>query len=265
MTAMLARRLCLTAVVVAAILSAATPARAQLDLPATYAGDLPCADCPGIRYQLNLFPDQTFVMRMAYRERPGPSSFDSAGRWVRSTDGALLMLKTSKETTLLSLWGATSLRMLDRNGSEIKSNLNQDLTRGPLVPLDIPAANATSVPPLSNLPLVGTNWILRIVGDKAVPAAPDAARPAELTLDANGRAAGSDGCNRVSGTYTTKDSGLSFGAMAGTRMACPNMADRDRLFAAALSGTGRWRVTGDQLELMKPDGTRLALFVASPR
>ena len=29
-------------------------------LPATFTGDLPCADCPGLRYHLNLFADQSF-------------------------------------------------------------------------------------------------------------------------------------------------------------------------------------------------------------
>jgi hypothetical protein len=32
-------------------------------LPATWAGDLPCADCPGIRHQLELCPDQAFCLR----------------------------------------------------------------------------------------------------------------------------------------------------------------------------------------------------------
>ncbi len=31
-------------------------------LPATFVGDLPCADCSGIRHQLELFPDQAFFL-----------------------------------------------------------------------------------------------------------------------------------------------------------------------------------------------------------
>jgi hypothetical protein len=41
-------------------------------LPATFAGDLPCADCPGIRYQLELFPRQAFFLRMAYLAQGDP-------------------------------------------------------------------------------------------------------------------------------------------------------------------------------------------------
>lgn len=238
----------------------AVPAHAQLNLPATYAGDLPCADCPGIRYHLNLLADQTFAMRVTYLGRA--ASFDSSGRWVRSTDGAMLMLKGDGEPTLLSLRDAETLRVLDRNGNEIRSNLNVDLRRAAaLTPLDIPLGRAISYPPLANAPLVGTNWKLTLVGDKIAPASGDAARQAGLTFEAGGRVSGSDGCNRVSGSYAQKDSGLSFAPAAAARMACPNMDNRDQLFARALSGTGRWRVTGDRLELMRPDGTRLALLV----
>ena len=237
----------------------AASAEAQLVFPATYTGDLPCADCPGISYHLNLFPDQTFAMRRMYQGRFG--RFDAAGRWARSSDGALLMLKGENEVTLLSLRDAETLRVLDRNGSEIRSNLNVDLKRAAaVVPLDVPLDRGVSMSPLTNAPLVGTNWVLTLVADKSVPPG-DTAQRAGLSFDAAGRVTGSDGCNRLSGTYTQKDSGLSFGAMAGTRMACPNLDDRDRLLAMALSGTGRWRVTGDRLELMRPDGTRLALLV----
>ena len=43
------------------------------ELPASFTGELPCADCPGIRYDLNLFPDKSFYLRMTYLERPTPS------------------------------------------------------------------------------------------------------------------------------------------------------------------------------------------------
>ncbi|MGH7216346.1 MAG: YbaY family lipoprotein, partial [Nitrospiraceae bacterium] len=31
-------------------------------LPASFSGDLPCADCPGMRFRLNLFADQSFFL-----------------------------------------------------------------------------------------------------------------------------------------------------------------------------------------------------------
>jgi len=36
------------------------------ELPASYSGDLPCADCAGIRYSLNLFSDRSFFLSVIY-------------------------------------------------------------------------------------------------------------------------------------------------------------------------------------------------------
>ncbi len=42
--------------------SAVVPAHG-LRPPATFRGDLPCADCVGVRHHLNLWPDQIFHLR----------------------------------------------------------------------------------------------------------------------------------------------------------------------------------------------------------
>ena len=70
-------------------LAASTPLHAAptfpLPLPASYAGTLPCADCPGIDTRLNLLPDGQFQLRMTYQERPG-SGFDQIGLWTTEKD-----------------------------------------------------------------------------------------------------------------------------------------------------------------------------------
>jgi hypothetical protein len=50
-----------------------------LELPATFRGDLPCADCEGIRYHLDLWPDGVFHLRRAWLGKPGIE--DDRGRW----------------------------------------------------------------------------------------------------------------------------------------------------------------------------------------
>ena len=54
------------AVVAAAVLTVAAPLAADrgahgLTLPASFSGVLPCADCPGIRYHLDVWPDQGYI------------------------------------------------------------------------------------------------------------------------------------------------------------------------------------------------------------
>ena len=43
--------------------------KALARFPATFEGELPCADCPGIFYHLDLFEDQVFFLRMTYLGR----------------------------------------------------------------------------------------------------------------------------------------------------------------------------------------------------
>jgi copper homeostasis protein (lipoprotein) len=99
-------------------------------LPATYAGKLPCADCPGILYHLNLFPDNVFTMRMTYLERPEAGDLDDIGSWALSSDGRTLILQGGQEAPdLFAIKGPRTLRKLDLEGREIDSALPYELVR----------------------------------------------------------------------------------------------------------------------------------------
>lgn len=101
-------------------------------LPATFVATWPCADCPGILYQVNLFPDHTFVSRMTYQERATRSN--DQGRWDLASDGKTLALHGRRGAPLkFVLHDADTLRKLDANGHEIqpKLDLNYDLKRAP--------------------------------------------------------------------------------------------------------------------------------------
>ena len=75
--------------------------------------------------------------------------------------------------------------------------------------------------------------------------------------------AGSDGCNRFTGTYTLKGDSVTFGQIAGTRMACINAsAEIEQAFRGALQSATRLNVVGDRLELFDGTGKRVAAFSA---
>jgi len=138
--------------------------------PATFTGMLPCADCPGIEYHLDLFPARYYFMRMTYLERN--THFDEIGRWSVSTNGKKLVLRSGATTkTQFAIREAKILRMLDGNGNEIPTKLNYDLHR---------AAAFSPIEPRLKLQgsykysgargtftdcLTGNNW--RIVGDQS--------------------------------------------------------------------------------------------------
>jgi copper homeostasis protein (lipoprotein) len=97
-------------------------------LPATFTGTLPCADCPGVRYQLNLSPDQAFFLRMTYEGRD--TRTDDIGRWVVSSDGRVLMLKGAGDAPVMfALRDRDTLRSLNAEGDEITSSVDHDLKR----------------------------------------------------------------------------------------------------------------------------------------
>ena len=99
-------------------------------LPASFVGELPCADCPGIRYQINLFPDRAFFSRMTYLGRGDDANSDDIGSWVVSSDRSTIILKGGREAPAsLRIKDANTLRMLDTEGRDIESPLNYDLHR----------------------------------------------------------------------------------------------------------------------------------------
>jgi heat shock protein HslJ len=110
-------------------------------------------------------------------------------------------------------------------------------------------------------PLVGTYWKAVELAGKPVPA-PSAPREAHLEFQANGRVSGADGCNSVTGGYALNGDSLTFGQLAGTRMACIGTGETERAFHDALQATSAWNITGDRLELMNAAGAKLAVFQA---
>lgn len=76
-----------------------------------------------------------------------------------------------------------------------------------------------------------------------------------LTLGADGKVSGTGGCNRYMGTATVKGDAITFGPMAGTRMACtPAVMDQENKFHAALETVRSWRVAQGKLFLRDESG-----------
>lgn len=70
-----------------------------------------------------------------------------------------------------------------------------------------------------------TNWTEANGQPHALPGRAVASQPITLDLSTESgrrRASGFSGCNRYTSTYDLKDGKLSFGSLAGTRMACPS-------------------------------------------
>ncbi len=101
---------------------------AVLNLPATYTGVLPCADCPGVVHTLTLRSDGLYRLRRTYLSKPGlPQS--EVGRWTADADGRRIRLGSGETATNFAIKDAQTLRTLDRFGSAIATAANLDLRR----------------------------------------------------------------------------------------------------------------------------------------
>ncbi|HEY8539747.1 MAG TPA: META domain-containing protein [Steroidobacteraceae bacterium] len=99
-------------------------------LPALFSGVLPCADCPGIRYEIDLRANNIYFLRMTYLDAAPERRYEDIGTWSIASDLHTLALRGSRLAPLLfSISSSTSLRKLDSEGQPIESELNYTLTR----------------------------------------------------------------------------------------------------------------------------------------
>ena len=103
-----------------------------LRLPASFTGTLPCADCAGISYHLDLWPDQTYHMRRVYLGVPDWQDGDQGGElglWYADPATDNIILYGASEAPLLwQVKAPDRLRKTDMQGNPIESELNYDLT-----------------------------------------------------------------------------------------------------------------------------------------
>jgi heat shock protein HslJ len=107
----------------------------------------------------------------------------------------------------------------------------------------------------------GTYWKATELAGKPTPTQ-EPKREAHLQFQAGGRVSGSDGCNRITGTYELKGDRVTFGQMVGTQMACLKPSGTEQPFRVALKSATRLAITGDRLDLFDAAGTRVASFAA---
>ena len=109
--------------------AAAAPTPGLEPLPASFAGLLPCADCAGIRYRIDLLENGAYQRRMTYLRSARDESFYQLGRWSLSGDQRTLTLASGGERTLWRIVDHGTLRKLDVAGHAIDSPLPYELTR----------------------------------------------------------------------------------------------------------------------------------------
>lgn len=142
-----------------------------LRLPASFEGTLPCADCAGIRHHLDLWPDQAYALRREWLDDGETLRSDEVGRWyVDPARSALILYGASEQPIQWEIKAADRLRLLDRSGEPIVSELPYALEGGPLdpTPLELPLSGEFTYladAALFRECLTGHRWPVAMEGD----------------------------------------------------------------------------------------------------
>lgn len=107
--------------------------------------------------------------------------------------------------------------------------------------------------------LDGTSWTLVEGTEITIP------EESEMTIAFEaGRASGSGGCNRFTGSYEQDGESISLGRLASTRMACAEeVTNAERAYHTALESVTSFSATGGVLVLSDSSGQALLRYEAT--
>lgn len=119
-------------------------------------------------------------------------------------------------------------------------------------------ANQKSAQNLASLQ--NRTWIATQLGNTDIKTTPNARNIPNLQFNVSNQVSGADGCNRVMGTYQTKNDKLEFAQLASTKMACIDDNGVPQQFSEALSKVKRYQVFNKTLKLLDQHGNVLIQF-----
>ncbi|MBN45547.1 MULTISPECIES: META domain-containing protein [unclassified Methylophaga] len=314
------------------------------DLPVSYSGTLPCADCPGIDYHLNLFADQSYYLQLHYQDSGDNATFYQLGQWQQQT-GQLRLLSDDPQQTAFQIEKDGSIRLLDQEDTLINSSLNYRLQRetqfravypamqfhgmysymadsgiftecltgqrwfvaqeadnATLESLYLEYAEEVNQPLLVevtgylepransdtgeiqpnlivtsaddiwpgetcgelgyNENLLNTYWKLTRLNDEPVEVYEQQREPSIILASEENRLSGSDGCNRIMGSFQLREDKLKFNRIASTMMACSEGMETAQAVHFMLEKVRYWQIEGQHLELADVEGNVMARFEA---
>lgn len=113
------------------------------EIATTYYGILPCADCPGIYYELKLNQDFTYSEKRFYLESE-VDTMTEKGTFQIKNDSLIILKNTAKEGGVDKLKITNgNLKFLDANGKDIDSPLKEFYILKTTKPKELPLVKST--------------------------------------------------------------------------------------------------------------------------
>lgn len=224
--------------------------RNSLDWDGTYRGIMPCADCGGIKTELQLLSDGTYRLGMLYLGK-SDEIFSDSGRfeWNKAGSAITLLHEGNADASRQYQVGENVLFKLDMEGNRISGELEDQYKLFKATP--------------SN-ELLGRYWKLIELMGNVVEKNKESNKEAYIKLmKLDNRVLGNGGCNTLLGTFAHDPEKMTirFSQMASTLMACPNL-DEEQEFKNVLEICDNYAVYNDTLSLHKARMAPLARFVA---
>ena len=94
----------------------------ETHIEGTYIGILPCADCEGIKIELRLNKDLTYINRSRYIGKEGKIN-ENKGSYTWNNEGNTITLSGIKNAPSQYLVGENTLTQLDMAGNKITGKL----------------------------------------------------------------------------------------------------------------------------------------------
>ena len=123
---------------------------------------------------------------------------------------------------------------------------------------------STTIETANLIQLQNKTWVATHIGNSEIKTAPSAHNIPSLQFDAaTKRVTGTDGCNRIMGSYEAGRDTLILSQMAGTKMACLDNNNVSQKFNQALDQVANYQVFGKTLKLLDRHGNVLIQFKSS--
>ena len=209
----------------------------SVDWAGTYQGILPCADCEGIKTQIVLNKDLSYILETQYLGKD-EKTFKSKGTFKWNENGSKITLDTEKQIYQV---GENQLFHLDKDGNRITENLENNYNFKK-----------------ETTELTGKYWKLVRLNGKPVE---DVSREPFIRFSAEDNlVSGNSSCNMFNGNYALLEGNrIKFSPFAMTKMACiGNNIESE--FMKIFEKTTSYSLTSNELILQDEYETTLAKF-----
>ncbi len=212
----------------------------SVDWPGIYQTTLPCTDCEGIKAQLLLNKDLTYILKTQYMGK-GDSVFQEKGKFGWDKTGSKITLDNANKQ--IYQIGENQIFHLDKDGNRIAG----DLADKYILEKEI-------------IELTGKYWKLVRLNGKQIQA--ESREPFIRFNAEDNRVNGNSSCNMFNGKYELLEGNrIKFSPFAMTKMACiGNNIEAD--FVQIFEKTTNYSLASNELILQDEFETTLAKFEA---